>query len=475
MKKCLMPILLIVMLFSACDDWLTVEPETSITGEKLFTTDEGVKQSLNGLYLNMRGMYYPEGRLGAVGCLENMACTWTWYEGTQGWYWTAHYYSTQSDNVDNQMMFQGLYNIIANANSLIEGTATNRGRLKEEVYRIGRGEGLAIRALAHFDLIRLYGPVPTNVDASATYLPYVRTNDINPYTYDTYDDYMDYLLADLDSAEMLLAGADPVVMGTFEETETSSAEWSFRKSHVNYYGVLGLQARVRLWLGDTEGALRYARLVKEAKNEDGTPKVRLMTPADDGNFYDNATVDLTCYCEHLIGTKCDHYNYLSGTVWRPNNIQVLNYSDTFLDELFDGNVEDKRYQWFWAYYNNRWGTSGYYTTKYMNFYSSSTSQKNFPIMRLAEIYLIIAETAPLDEANAAYEEYCDARNVDYVPLSESDRRERILLEYIREFTGEGQNFYTYKRFNAKNMLFGVRELTEEQYRLVIPDAELLTE
>ena len=47
----------LVLVLSACDDWLTVEPETAITGEKLFTTNEGVNQSLNGLYLNMRGLY----------------------------------------------------------------------------------------------------------------------------------------------------------------------------------------------------------------------------------------------------------------------------------------------------------------------------------------------------------------------------------------------------------------------------------
>ena len=57
----------------------------------------------------------------------------------------------------------------------------------------------------------------------------------------------------------------------------------------------------------------------------------------------------------------------------------------------------------------------------------------------------------------------------------SDRGERILMEFIREFTGEGQNFYTYKRHNVQNMLFGVRPCTEEQYRLVIPSMELISD
>ena len=37
---------------------------------------------------------------------------------------------------------------------------------------------------------------------------------------------------------------------------------------MNYYGVLGLQARVALWIGENEKALRYARLVKDAKDSE---------------------------------------------------------------------------------------------------------------------------------------------------------------------------------------------------------------
>ena len=73
MKKRKFYLLLYVVLTlvcSACEGWLTVEPETAITGEKLYTTNEGVKEGLNGLYLNMRGLYYPEGRLGGASVLE---------------------------------------------------------------------------------------------------------------------------------------------------------------------------------------------------------------------------------------------------------------------------------------------------------------------------------------------------------------------------------------------------------------------
>lgn len=77
--------------------------------------------------------------------------------------------------------------------------------------------------------------------------------------------FMEYVQADLDSAEFLLSKYDPVLTTNISYTESTSYTWSYRKSRINYYGVLGLQARVALWIGEKEKALRYARLVKDAK------------------------------------------------------------------------------------------------------------------------------------------------------------------------------------------------------------------
>ena len=96
------------------------------------------------------------------------------------------------------------------------------------------------------------------------------------------------------------------------------------------------------------------------------------------------------------------------------------------------------------------------------------------MVRLAEMYLIIMEAGSLSEANVAYEEYSAARNLTYTPMSESDRQERVLWEYIREFAAEGQNFFTYKRFAVKRMLWQNSEAEdcgEEQYVLPLPPSE----
>lgn len=113
--------------------------------------------------------------------------------------------------------------------------------------------------------------------------------------------------------------------------------------------------------------------------------------------------------------------------------------------------------------------------KFSQFLANSTNncKDNFPIMRLPEIYFIIMECGPLDEANTLYEEYCAARNIEYIPLTEMDRKERIMLESIREYVGEGQNFFTYKRNNMRRMLGTTVDCLEDQYIVTIPEAESL--
>lgn len=85
------------------------------------------------------------------------------------------------------------------------------------------------------------------------------------------------------------------------------------------------------------------------------------------------------------------------------------------------------------------------------------------------------EKAPLTEANEVYKEFCTARGLEYVPLTEIDRQGRVYKEWIRELIGEGQNFFTYKRIKCKKYDFGISECSEEQYILPIPEKEYLGE
>ena len=362
----------------------------------------------------------------------------------------------------------------------------HRNKITPEVYAMVRGEAFALRACCHFDLLRIYGPVLSRVDVGKAYLPYVRINTPDNYEYHTFDQFMEYVQADLDSAEFLLKQYDPVLTANISNTEYSTSPWPFRKSRMNYYGVLGLQARVALWIGENEKALRYARLVKDAKDSEESwaqLQFRLTTPSDDVNSF--TTTDLSHYSEHICGVNCDKFDFnYSG--WSSRMLSSSN-DPSYREVLYGENyAEDLRYQHFWRTGSGTWYAPDgsmldeYLVTsitinKFSQFLANSTNncKDNFPIMRLPEIYFIIMECGPLDEANTLYEEYCAARNIEYIPLTEMDRKERIMLESIREYVGEGQNFFTYKRNNMRRMLGTTVDCLEDQYIVTIPEAESL--
>lgn len=468
---------------NACSDWLTIQPETSITAETLFKTDEGVIQGINGVYCVARDVYMPTVRLGGGSFVEYMANTYACEEGTDHYLWANHIYGyTDSQEDRNSDLFMSVYNVIANLNPLINEMEKNRDQINPTVYNIVRGEALALRASLHLDLLRIYGPVPSKVDPAKKYVPYVRVNSVKNYEYHTFDRFMDYVQVDLDSAEVLLAKSDPILTTSFQATEYTSYTWPFRKSRLNYYGVLGLQARAALWRGDKEKALRYAKLVKEAKTPDGNLQIRLTTPSD--NVADYNVTDLSHYSEHVCGIKCETFDF-NDSSWSTRKLALFNLPDFRVVLYGDNYKDDLRYKHFW-----RTGSGTWYAPdgsilpeykllsitigKFSDFTPINTlCKKNFPIMRLPEIYFIIMECGSLEEANLLYKEYCAARNITYVPLTEEDRQERIILESIREYVGEGQNFYMYKRNNVKRMVGGTTDCSEEQYIVPIPKSEYL--
>ena len=72
-----------------------------------------------------------------------------------------------------------------------------------------------------------------------------------------------------------------------------------------------------------------------------------------------------------------------------------------------------------------------------------------PLIRLAEMYLILIENSPMSEAVQYFDTFRQARGMSQsMTLSENDRLERVEYEYRKEFYGEGQMFYYYKRNNV---------------------------
>ena len=68
--------------------------------------------------------------------------------------------------------------------------------------------------------------------------------------------------------------------------------------------------------------------------------------------------------------------------------------------------------------------------------------------------------------------YKGSRNLnhtDYTSLAE--RESDIMNQYQREFWGEGQMFFTYKRKMTEEMLWGIVRAQEKNYVVPLPDGE----
>lgn len=436
------------LVLSSCQEWLTVQPETQVAEEEMFKTQAGFYDALMGCYTLMRNNYAPDGGM-VVGAVERMANMWS-YTVNSGPFYELSVHNYREEVVDNMLggIFLQQYEVIANLNLLLERIEEQDRVLSSEEYDQYKGEALALRAFVHFDLIRLWGPMPTRVNDAYAYLPYEKAFQLEDYPYMTYREYMNELTADLDSAEVLL--------------ERSKASAVDNRMQMNYYAVLGLQARVHLWLGEDEEALRYARLVREATDEGGGLLFALGTQEDlnrfDRVFYEH---------EQLFGVEMEEFD---DSMLGDGDLAQYTQRTTNLNDLYSTN--DIRLQLWFA----DDGTGYRSPNKYDNWASFDTEGQNLiksvPLIRLAEMYLIIAECAPLDEANAVYSEFMLSRGVAAEELTDANRQEVLTAEYLREFYAEGQMFFTYKRLGTETMRWASKESGADVYVLPLPTGEL---
>ena len=64
------------------------------------------------------------------------------------------------------------YSLISNINLILKNCEDRREVLSDEYYNLIKGEALGLRALLHFDLFRLWGPVYRQASETALTIPY---------------------------------------------------------------------------------------------------------------------------------------------------------------------------------------------------------------------------------------------------------------------------------------------------------------
>ena len=459
--------MLLLCCITACNDWLEVAPQAEKEEAEMFEKEVGFRNVLIGAYIRMKSNnLYGEDL--TYGSIEMLAQHWTNTDDL-GKYLKAYNYEQSVVETKINSFYGNLYKVIADVNGLLNNIDARKEMFEGNNFEIIKGEALAIRAFCHFDVLRLFGPIPTNLP-EGTILPYVTTVSIVPNRLVSYNDFTTKLLADLDEAERCLEGNDPILTASIKELSTLEVaqDDNFlcdRQMRMNYYAVCALKARVQLWLGNKNEALKYAQKVIDAKDPNGNVMFRL------GSATDCANGDLIFSSEHIFNLNV--YNLSDFKISAANTFYT---NSTALKYFWASETTDIRRGKMWKeVYDNYWWTYYYYITKYTQATNMPVLAKNsIPLFRLAEMYLIAMECGSIQNANDLYKEVCIARDITPVTFGSTEElSETLILEYNREFYGEGQAFYAYKRL-GRSKIFGTSTVGSALiYVLPLPKAESL--
>lgn len=483
-------LLCLVLLTFSCNDWLDIDPRTQKETSELFLAQKGFEDALTGTYLNLMNDY-AYGESLTMTKIEFLANLWTPSGGldiTQGGLTEEgalclHQFDHGSVKETISNIYEQLYKAILGASSILEYVDNDLSIFEEGAYEMIKGEALAIRAMCHFDILRLWGPVP-GTQTEEPILNYVKTVSKIPHGISTYEEFKAQLFQDLNMADSLLAiGFEKYTDGAFEKN-IYLRHYPFR---FNVFAAKGLLARAHLWFGEDQLANEYASYVIQASKKQEIPAAAdgsIATVRLGNRFEFELSKEYNLPVEHLLCLY--HFDLevkfkkLFGGESAVAATSPLLYRDKIsiivARDIFDNITSDRRYAYLWEQW---YASSERYFTLRKKYECDPKidpyDRRYIPLIRLSEMYFIAIETGEdMTEKQNLWKEFRESRDVNAYPLPQSKEalQKLLLAEYRREFYGEGHTFYQYKRLNVSldDFLWAVSDMNI-QYVLPAPETE----
>ncbi|HEY2582542.1 MAG TPA: RagB/SusD family nutrient uptake outer membrane protein, partial [Mucilaginibacter sp.] len=361
MRKKILAIYGLFILFSAisCKKWVEDTPQpTQVDQSAIFSTKQGFREALNGVYLQMgtQSLYGRDLNMGVLSILGRSYDVNITPAIDPLFYQTA-LYNLQDPGVKSYSadVWNKMYQAIANVNNVLANLEAKKSMFTGSDYNAFKGEALALRAYLHFDLLRLFAPAPSAGSTSVSAIPYVTT--ITPTTTPTgsIDQVLTQCIADLQTADGLLTNVSLVT------------------SQLNTWAVKGLLARVFIYKGDIANAQLYTNAIISSN-------AFALSKSNTDLFFTNESL----FKLYIYNTN--YYAYYKSVLTVPLGLGLSTVNQTALYVTGGGSASDwRKLAAFMAPFT---GAALVMPKKF-----NATAANTFPMVRLTEMYYIAAECA----------------------------------------------------------------------------------
>ncbi len=463
----------LVIIVSSCQKWLTVKPDDRSTEDQLFESTKGFYTALNGIYTDLTA----SDSYGAAWTMTTTEILAQRYNVNQEHtLFTTANYAFQQETVKSSMgsIWSKSYFQISSTNNIIEQIEKRKAVFTTPIdYALIKGEALALRAMLHFDLLRLFGPMPKSGNQLEA-IPYYTENNRKAAPILSFDKVIENIITDLNTAVELLKD-DPIITEgpLYSENQLGGdLQKRYRTLRLNYFATLGLLARVQLYAGNNQQAYTCATKVIDLGAK-WFPFIKT------GNIMGSSTnPDRIFSTEILFSLQAPqrqqtHLAYFTPELDAKNILAPL---PKRLEEVFEKNQNDFRYTPIWISKDGSQDTRVF--AKYKNIEDSRLNYNNrIPLIRLSEMYYIAAETH--EDPNEGLKFLNVIRNarglVSLSNLNVQQWQTEIEKEYIKEFYGEGQLFFFFKRLGKATIPDGKSanniSMSPSKYVVPLPESE----
>jgi putative outer membrane protein probably involved in nutrient binding len=416
-------LLSLVTLFTACD--LDREPYDGIESEKLFSTVEGAQTALKGVYTSFQNYGYYHNSGGLFICPDILSDNLTYNFKGRGSFRTL--YEMRYNKTENGYnIYKRGYLLVSRANNILDNL-DNLKQATDAVKNAIKGEALALRAIGHFDVARVYCKIPTqSADAKQSMgIAYLKSFDPEgkPRRYGTtVDNTYKEIISDLETALTLM-------------------DDSKKNGQLNKTAVQAILSRVYLYYGNYQKAKEHA----DAAIADGSFNI---APRDQfANVWKDTYTKNVLF--RILFTEKERIQIGSAYGQKTSGQNKAEFVCSYdLYQLYQNTDIRKSTTISTDPYD-----SGLYNTvsKYIGRDGGAANVVDGKYIRLEEVYLTRAEANyRLGNASQALADLDAVRSQRYSSFTSGNETgtallDAILLERRLELAFEGDRFFTLKR------------------------------